>query len=81
MSFLCRDLRPEAVKAALARQRINVSVSDLVWTRIDMTARGIPELVRASVHYYNSEEEVDAFAAAVAAVMRSPSLNEKLPPH
>jgi selenocysteine lyase/cysteine desulfurase len=57
------------VKAALARKRINVSVSDAAWTRIDMDARGIPALVRASVHYYNSEEEVDAFAAAVAALL------------
>jgi len=81
VSFLCRDVHPEAVKTALARQRINVSVSDLAWTRIDMDARGIPALVRASVHYYNSEEEVDAFAAALAAVLRSPSLNEKLLPH
>jgi len=80
VSFRCRDVDPEAVKAALARRRINVSVSDLVWTRIDMDARGIPALVRASVHYYNSEEEVDAFAAALEAVLRSPSLNEKLPP-
>jgi len=46
-----------------------VSVSDAAWTRIDMDARGIPALVRASVHYYNSEEEVDTFAAAVAALL------------
>jgi selenocysteine lyase/cysteine desulfurase len=68
VSFLCQGIGPEAVKAALARKRINVSVSDAAWTRIDMDARGIPALVRASVHYYNSEEEVDAFAAAVAAL-------------
>jgi cysteine desulfurase / selenocysteine lyase len=69
VSFLCRGIGPEAVKAALARERINVSVSDGAWTRIDMDARGIPALVRASVHYYNSEEEVDALAAAVAALL------------
>ena len=69
VSFLCQGIGPEAVKAALARQRINVSVSDAAWTRIDMDARGIPALVRASVHYYNSEEEVDAFATALAALL------------
>jgi selenocysteine lyase/cysteine desulfurase len=71
VSFLCHGIHPEAVKAALAHERINVSVSDAAWTRIDMDARGLPALVRASVHYYNSEEEVDAFAAAVAALPRS----------
>jgi selenocysteine lyase/cysteine desulfurase len=69
VSFLCRGIGPEAVKTALARKRINVSVSDAAWTRIDMDARGIPALVRASVHYYNSEEEVDAFATALAALL------------
>jgi selenocysteine lyase/cysteine desulfurase len=69
VSFLCQGIGPESVKAALARKRINVSVSDAAWTRIDMDARGIPALVRASVHYYNSEEEVDAFAAAVATIV------------
>jgi selenocysteine lyase/cysteine desulfurase len=69
VSFVCRNLLPEAIKAALARQRINVSVSDATWTRIDMDGRGIPALVRASVHYYNTEEEVDALAAAVAALL------------
>jgi cysteine desulfurase / selenocysteine lyase len=68
VSFLCRSIDPEAVKEALARQRIHVSVSDAAWTRLDMDARGIPALVRASVHYYNSEEEVDVFAGAVAAL-------------
>jgi len=69
VTFLGQGIGPEALKAALARKRINVSVSDAAWTRIDMDARGIPALVRASVHYYNSEEEVDTFAAAVAALL------------
>jgi cysteine desulfurase/selenocysteine lyase len=69
VSFVCRCLSPGAVKAALARQRINVSVSDAAWTRLDMDARGIPALVRASVHYYNTDEEIDAVCAAVAGLI------------
>ncbi len=69
MSFACRGIAPEVVKTALARERINVSVTDAAWTRIDMDARGIPALVRASVHYYNTDEEIRALTAAVGALV------------
>jgi cysteine desulfurase / selenocysteine lyase len=68
VSFVCQGISPEAVKAALARERINVSVSDAAWTRLDMDERGIPALIRASVHYYNSDEEIDTFSDALAAL-------------
>ena len=56
---------PEEIKQRLADQHINVSVSILSSTRLDMEERRLSSLVRASVHYYNSEEEVERFCAAV----------------
>src|SRR3546814_8795638 len=50
---------------------INVSVSGPSSTLLDATARKLPELVRASVHYYNNEAEIDACAEAVAISARS----------
>jgi cysteine desulfurase / selenocysteine lyase len=67
VSFVRQGISPKAVKAGLARERINVSVSDAAWTRLDMDERGIPALVRASVHYYNTDEEIDTFIDALAA--------------
>ncbi|MBP2703799.1 aminotransferase class V-fold PLP-dependent enzyme [Microbispora sp. RL4-1S] len=53
---------------ALLRERgINVSVSRPGSARWDFEARGLPPMVRASVHYYNTEDELDRLCAALPA--------------
>lgn len=66
VSFTVRDVPAARVKAALGAASINVHVSPAHGTLLDMRARGLRELVRASVHYYNTEAELDRLAAAVA---------------
>ena len=51
--------------AALDRQGVVVGASTPYSTRLDAEKRGLPTLVRASVHYYTLEEEIEAFARAV----------------
>ena len=58
----------EAVKAALMEESINVSIATPYSARFDMEARSLPNLVRASVHYFNTEDEIDRLVAAVAAL-------------
>ena len=58
-----------SMQRRLRAQGTNVSVSPAEYTRLDMEARGLPALVRASVHYYNTEGEVDRFCAAVAGIV------------
>jgi len=60
-----------AMKMALRAQDINVSVTSITSARLDFPTRGLTELIRASVHYYNTEEEIDRFVAAVAAIAAS----------
>ncbi len=59
---------PAALQAALAAEAINVTVSTRFSTQFDMAARGLDAVLRASVHYYNSEEEIERFATALAAL-------------
>ncbi len=53
------------IAAALHGEAINVSVSKPGSTLLDMTARGLPPLVRSSVHYFNTEDEVDRFCGVL----------------
>jgi cysteine desulfurase / selenocysteine lyase len=68
VSFTVAGKAAEEVQQRLAAARINVSVSRLSSTRFDMEARGLPDLVRASLHYYNTEEEVERFCTVLASI-------------
>jgi selenocysteine lyase/cysteine desulfurase len=59
------------VKTALAARGINVSVSGPSSTLLDAAARRLPDVVRASVHYYNTQEETARLAEAVAEIAHS----------
>lgn len=69
VSFTASTKEAVAIKPALSQLGINVSVSDVASTRLDMEARGKHDFVRASVHYYNTEAEVERFCTALAAVL------------
>jgi cysteine desulfurase/selenocysteine lyase len=56
------------IKAGLSARRINVSVSGASSTLFDMSARGLRELVRASVHYVNNTAELNRLIGAVAEI-------------
>lgn len=60
---------PEALVDALRSRGINVSESGRSSTLIDMEARGLTSVVRASVHYYNTDDELDRFQAALAEII------------
>ena len=60
----------EEVVRMMRAGRINLSVSTPDSTPIDATRRGLPNLVRASVHYFNTEDELDRFAEALSTLTR-----------
>ncbi len=54
-----------AVRDRLAAQGINTSVSTAGSAQFDLPARGLTEIVRASVHYYNTDDELDRLITAI----------------
>jgi len=66
VTFTVDGVEANDLKKRLSRERINVTASPRSSTLLDSRARGLPDLVRASVHYYNTEEELDRLLKAVA---------------
>lgn len=67
VTFIKDGRDPDAIKATLQAQAVNVSVTRVSSTRYDMEARGLSAMVRASAHYYNDEGDITRLVAAVAA--------------
>jgi selenocysteine lyase/cysteine desulfurase len=61
------------VRRALAAERINVNVQRKQDAWLDLGERGLDEVVRSSVHYYNSAEEIDVLVDAVRRARTSPA--------
>ncbi|MGI8643862.1 MAG: aminotransferase class V-fold PLP-dependent enzyme [Thermomicrobiales bacterium] len=62
VTFRAAGLSGTEIKSALAARRINVSLSTVTSTRFDMEARGLDEVVRASVHYLTTDDEIETLA-------------------
>lgn len=69
VSFEVEGLSPLEVKVALVDKGINVSATVAADTPIDMNARGLTQLLRASPHYYNTEAEAERLVDALAELM------------
>jgi selenocysteine lyase/cysteine desulfurase len=70
VSFTVENREPSAIADLLARQAINVNASPGFVTPFDLEARGLTSgVVRASVHYYNSEDEIERFCETLATLV------------
>jgi len=62
VTFVSHNIEPFEIKKELAVQRINVSTSKGSGSLVSFKSRGLTEVVRASVHYFNTESEIEYFA-------------------
>jgi selenocysteine lyase/cysteine desulfurase len=67
VTFTVDGVPAAEVRRRLAAAGVNTSVSGATSAQFDLPSRGLSELVRASVHYYNTEEELDQLIAALPA--------------
>jgi selenocysteine lyase/cysteine desulfurase len=72
VTFTVDGVDSEALRAELYERSVNVDVSTAEDTRLDFEARGLRPMIRASVHYFNTAEEVARFCELVETVSRRP---------
>jgi selenocysteine lyase/cysteine desulfurase len=58
----------EEARRLLFDKGVNVSVTGASSTRIDAEKRGLPEMLRLSPHYYNTDEELDQAVATLVSI-------------
>jgi selenocysteine lyase/cysteine desulfurase len=65
VTFDVAGISAQQLKEGLGRDRINVTVSATTSAVIESIQRDLPDLIRASPHYYNTEEELDRLVETV----------------
>lgn len=71
VTFTVEGHDPAEVRSSLRRRSINVSTPSEGSARLDFPERHLHQVVRASVHYFNTPDEIDALVDAVS-VMSAP---------
>jgi selenocysteine lyase/cysteine desulfurase len=78
VTFFASGAESYDLKDALSAERVNVHVSSTEANRLGLESRGLSNVIRASVHYYNSEAEIDRFCellpGAISKVQRKSPL-------
>jgi selenocysteine lyase/cysteine desulfurase len=70
VTFSINGVESVLVKTKLAEKNINVSVGKAASTLIYMDKNHLVSIVRASVHYYNTEEEVGVLCRELGALVK-----------
>jgi cysteine desulfurase / selenocysteine lyase len=65
VTFTIDGVAAEDIERRLHENGVNVSVSLVEYARLDLQHRALPDLVRASVHYYNTDEELERLISAL----------------
>ena len=68
VSFSIKNWDSSKVRQLLLEKNINVSTSSAESARLNMPPRNLNKILRASLHYYNTESEVKIFCDTLSAI-------------
>lgn len=69
VTFTAEGKSPDGIQDSLTGHAVNVSVTPPASTRLDFETRDLGALVRASVHYFNTGEEVERFCTTLGEIL------------
>lgn len=72
VTFTVRGWTAGNLREELFKRKINIWTCTVRSARLDMAARQLDEVARASFHYYNTEEEVAYFTSQVRELAKQP---------
>ncbi len=73
VTFSVRGVGSSHVKSVLSEKKIHVSVGLAESTLIYMNRKSLSTVVRASIHYYNTGEEINRMCEALESIIKSAS--------
>ena len=76
VTFIAHQMCASRIKKQLACHKINVSVSEGSGNFVLFQHRGLKEVVRASVHYYNTTEEIDYFVTILKKILKNKTIED-----
>lgn len=65
VTFLVDGVAPGDIVAAAAKEGINMNASSVLWARLDLEVRGVPDVARVAPHVYNTDDELDRLLAVI----------------
>ncbi len=69
VTFTIENRNLHDISRTLRTKNINVIATSRPYTRLDMESRGLEDLLRASLHYYNTAEEMDIFCEVLRSLI------------
>ena len=70
VSFTLKNMDTNSAKARLAEQNLTLAANGVLYTPLDMRARGLDSVLRASLSELNTDDEVARLVSAVAGLSR-----------
>jgi selenocysteine lyase/cysteine desulfurase len=68
VTFTKEGEQPRDIQARLRAANVGVSVSSRSSAQLDFGRRGLTQVVRSSVHYFNTEEEIATFCKVLGSL-------------